>query len=220
MDIDWISYPKKMYWIDCKPIISLLGIFLSRNQKQNHQARTTFKVVFNGIYSIFGLKFHVWDCWRWLVIWWLFPLIVFTWTVLIDVIDMYIDIIYKVRFNKEIITKIKLTSRKLTSHVQRGHFKKEQIVSQLQYFLGDTMDARNPKQPPGMVLKPVGNNGMNYHINWFLPDFWTINSMFEAQDVWFFHGLWATGFLSQKLTNGGSGIGSCRVWKKMHGAHH
>ena len=38
--LDFIS--KKMYWIDCKPIISLLGIFLSRNQKQNHQARTTF----------------------------------------------------------------------------------------------------------------------------------------------------------------------------------
>ena len=37
-----------------------------------------------------------------------------------------------------------------------------------------TVDGRNPKQPPGMVLKPVVNNGINYlSLNWvFSPDFW------------------------------------------------
>ena len=34
---------------------------------------------------------------------------------------------------------------------------------------------RNPKQPPGMYKNPV-TNGITYHINWWIPDFWTINS--------------------------------------------
>ena len=40
---------------------------------------------------------------------------------------------------------------------------------------GDTVDGRNSKQPPGMVLKPV-NNGINYQPQ-LVQDFWTINSI-------------------------------------------
>ena len=39
----------------------------------------------------------------------------------------------------------------------------------------DSVGGRFPA-PPGMVLKPVVNDGMNYRsLNWCLPDFWTIN---------------------------------------------
>ena len=46
---------------------------------------------------------------------------------------------------------------------------------------GDTVDGRNPKQPPGMFLKPV-NNGMSTYVNYqpqldFTGFLFTINSI-------------------------------------------
>ena len=38
-----------------------------------------------------------------------------------------------------------------------------------------TVDGRNPKQPPNMY-ETLQIMGQNYHINWWSPDFWTINS--------------------------------------------
>ena len=40
-----------------------------------------------------------------------------------------------------------------------------------------TVDGRNPKQPPDMYETLV-NNWINYlSLNWWMPDFWTINSI-------------------------------------------
>ena len=44
---------------------------------------------------------------------------------------------------------------------------------------------RNPKQPPFGCIKPVENNGISYHINWWSPDLWTINHMFWKHQLVF-----------------------------------
>ena len=54
-----------------------------------------------------------------------------------------------------------------------------------------TVDGRNPKQPPGNYVKPTNNGIFSYifHINWWVQDFWTINSIRWLFQVWFFRRL-------------------------------
>ena len=54
-------------------------------------------------------------------------------------------------------------------------------VLTLEKITQDTVHGRNPKQSPGMVLKPCKEWDFNYlHLNWWSPDVWPINSRFQA----------------------------------------
>ena len=69
---------------------------------------------------------------------------------------------------------------------------------------------RNPKQPPGMVLKPCFHNGISTTVPFQLvscPDFWTIHQICVpsgAKIIWSYHLQWVLMHVSLRVSIAGS----------------